>query len=116
MGSLTAYVYSIIVLIGMLTHIPGIGEMVYFETSAVIITLITLRKLLEARAKAAPAKRSKKLMGLAPRTATLLRAGQEIEVAIDDVLVSDTLVVRPGERMPVDGVVIEGRSSVDESC
>ena len=80
-----------------------------------ILTLITLGKLLEARAKGQTSEAIKKLMGLAPRTALLLRDGEEVEVAVDDVIVGDRLVVRPGERIPVDGVVIEGRSSVDES-
>jgi Cu+-exporting ATPase len=91
------------------------GGHVYFETAAVIVTLITLGKLLEARAKGRTSEAIKKLMGLAPKTATLLRDGQEVQAAIDDVLVGDVLVVRPGERIPVDGVVIEGRSAVDES-
>jgi P-type Cu+ transporter len=81
----------------------------------VIITLITLGKLLEARAKGRTSEAIKKLMGLAPHTATLLRGNDEIEVQVDDLVVGDVLVVRPGERMPVDGIVIDGRSSVDES-
>ena len=115
MGSSVAYVYSVIVLIGLIFGIAGMGEMVYFETSAVILTLITLGKLLEARAKGQTSEAIKKLMGLAPRTALLLRGDEEVEIAVDDVVVGDRLVVRPGERMPVDGVVIEGKSSVDES-
>jgi Cu+-exporting ATPase len=115
MGSLAAYLYSVVVLVGLMFGVQGIGDHVYFETAAVIITLITLGKLLEARAKGRTSEAIKKLMGLAPRTATLLRDGQEVEIAIDDVEVGDTLVVRPGERLPVDGVVLEGRSSVDES-
>jgi P-type Cu+ transporter len=109
MGSLTAYVYSVAVLLG------GLGGHVYFETAAVIVTLITLGKLLEARAKGRTSEAIKKLMRLTPKTATLLRDGQEVETPIDDVMVGDVLVVRPGERIPVDGVVVEGHSSVDES-
>ncbi len=115
MGSLAAYIYSIAVLIGILLGISGIGDHVYFETSAVILTLITLGKLLEARAKGRTSEAIKALMGLAPKTATLLRDGEEVQVAIDSVIAGDVLVVKPGERIPVDGVVIEGRSAVDES-
>ncbi|MCZ2094804.1 MAG: heavy metal translocating P-type ATPase, partial [Anaerolineae bacterium] len=115
MGSSVAYVYSVVVLLSMIFGVTGVGEHVYFETSAVILTLITLGKLLEARAKGRTSDAIKKLMGLAPRTATLLRGGEEVEVPVDDVVVGDRLVVRPGERVPVDGIVIEGRSSVDES-
>jgi Cu+-exporting ATPase len=115
MGSMAAYIYSIVVLFGIAFRISGIGDHVYFETAAVIITLITLGKLLEARAKGRTSEAIKKLMGLAPKTATLLRAGEEVEVAVDDLVVGDTILVRPGERIPVDGIVIEGRSSVDEA-
>src|SRR5690606_2580538 len=101
---------------GMIFELAGaIGHHVYFETSAVILTLITLGKLLEARAKGRTSEAIKKLMGLAPRTATLLRGTEEVEVPVDELVVGDIVVVRPGERVPVDGVVIEGRSSVDES-
>ncbi|MCC6802065.1 MAG: cadmium-translocating P-type ATPase [Anaerolineae bacterium] len=115
MGSSVAYIYSVIVLLGMIFGIAGIGEHVYFETAAVILTLITLGKLLEARAKGRTSEAIKKLMGLAPRTATLLRDDEEVEIPVDDMVVGDRMVVRPGERVPVDGIVIEGRSSVDES-
>jgi len=115
LGSWAAYLYSLLVLIGMVIGYGGFGEHVYFETAAVILTLITLGKLLEARAKGRTSDAIRKLLGLTPKTATLLRADEEIEVAIDDVIVGDRLIVRPGERMPVDGVVIDGRSSVDES-
>lgn len=116
MGSVTAYVYSIVVLLGIAFDFSDVvGHMDYFETSAVILTLITLGKLLEARAKGRTSEAVKKLMGLTPRTATLLRNGSEVEVNIDDVIAGDLVVVRPGERIPVDGQVIEGTSSVDES-
>lgn len=115
-GSLAAYVYSVVVLLGIVFGIAGlVGGHVYFETAAVILTLITLGKLLEARAKGRTSEAIKKLMGLAPKTATLLRDNQEVEVSVDDISAGDRLIVRPGERIPVDGVVIEGRSSVDES-
>ncbi|MEP7290357.1 MAG: heavy metal translocating P-type ATPase [Chloroflexota bacterium] len=115
LGSWAAYLYSIVVLFGIVFNVAEIGAHVYFETAAVILTLITLGKLLEARAKGRTSEAIKKLMGLAPKTATLLRNGDEVTVSIDDVVIGDVLIVRPGERFPVDGMVVEGRSSVDES-
>ncbi len=115
LGSWAAYLYSIVVLLGIMFNFADVGAHVYFETAAVILTLITLGKLLEARAKGRTSEAIKKLMGLAPKTATLLRNGDEVEVAIDDVIIGDILIVRPGERFPIDGIVVEGRSSVDES-
>ncbi|MBZ0292059.1 MAG: heavy metal translocating P-type ATPase [Anaerolineae bacterium] len=116
MGTLAAYVYGIIVLLGILFGFSDVvGKDDYFETAAVILTLITLGKLLEARAKGRTSEAIKKLMGLAPKNATLLRNGEEIEVPVDELVVGDLLVVRPGERIPTDGVVTEGRSAVDES-
>src|SRR5688572_14305631 len=88
---------------------------VYYETAAVIITLIRLRKFLEARAKGRTSEAIKKLMGLRAKTARIVRAGFETEVPIDEVRVGDIVLVKPGEKIPVDGVVIEGRSAVDES-
>jgi Cu+-exporting ATPase len=115
-GSSAAYLYSVAVLAGLTFGFAGaIGDHVYFETAAVILTLITLGKLLEARAKGRTSEAIRKLMGLAPKTATLLRDGQEIEVPVVDLEPGDWVLVRPGERIPVDGVVVEGRSSVDES-
>ncbi|HEY3345100.1 MAG TPA: heavy metal translocating P-type ATPase [Anaerolineaceae bacterium] len=109
MGSSAAYLYSIPVTLGI---IPG---HVYFETGAVIITLIRVGKYLEARAKGQTSEAIKKLMGLRPRTARVERGGQEIEVRIDEVRTGELLIVRPGESIPVDGVVVDGRSAVDES-
>ena len=109
MGSSVAYLYSIAVL---LTLISG---HVYFETAAVIITLIRLGKFLEARAKGRTSEAIKKLMGLRAKTARVVRSGIETEVPVDEVIVGDMVLVRPGEKIPVDGVVIEGRSAVDES-
>jgi Cu+-exporting ATPase len=108
-GSSAAYFYSIPVLLGL---IPG---HVYFETGAMIITLIKLGKFLEARAKGRTSEAIKKLMGLSAKTARIERDGETIEVPADEVLVGDIVIVRPGEKIPVDGVVVEGRSSVDES-
>jgi Cu+-exporting ATPase len=112
MGSSAAYFYSLGVLL-----FPAMGDHVYFETSALIITLIKLGKVLEARAKGRTSEAIKKLMGLRPKTARVIRPGSEaeIEVPVEAVALGDLVVVRPGERMPVDGVVVEGRSAVDES-
>ncbi|MCC7359181.1 MAG: copper-translocating P-type ATPase [Anaerolineales bacterium] len=114
MGSSVAYLYSLAVL--LLSWFGGLslGHM-YFETSAVIITLIVLGKFLEARAKGRTSDALKKLMGLQAPTARVRRDGQERDLAVDDVLVGDIVIVRPGEKFPVDGVVVSGRSSVDES-
>jgi Cu+-exporting ATPase len=110
MGSSVAYFYSLAVLL-----YPALGSHVYFETSAVIITLIKLGKMLEARAKGRTGNAIRKLMGLRPKTATILRDGREIEVSLKEVTVGDVVVVRPGEKIPVDGVILEGSSAVDES-
>jgi Cu+-exporting ATPase len=109
MGSSVAYFYSIFITLGL---IPG---HVYFETAAVIITLIRLGKFLEARAKGRTSEAIKKLMGLRAKTARIIRAGAELEVLVEDVRVGDMVLVRPGEKIAVDGVVVEGRSAVDES-
>ncbi len=109
MGSSVAYFYSLGVLLNLYAgHI-------YFETAAVIITLIVLGKYLEAKAKGRTSEALKKLMGLRAKTARIVRDNVEQEVSIDDVRVGDTVIVRPGEKIPVDGLVIEGRSNVDES-
>ncbi len=109
MGSSVAYFYSIVVTLGL------IGGHVYFETAAVIITLIRLGKFLEARAKGHTSEAIKKLMSLRAQTARVVRSEAEVELPVDEVRVGDILVVRPGEKIAVDGVVIDGRSAVDES-
>ncbi|MCF8040268.1 MAG: heavy metal translocating P-type ATPase [Desulfohalobiaceae bacterium] len=110
MGSSVAYFYSVAVLL-----FPGIGTHVYFETSAVIITLIKLGKLLEARTKGRTGGAIRKLIGLQPKTATIVEAGRERQIPVAEVSREDVLLVRPGERIPVDGLVLEGESAVDES-
>jgi len=110
MGSSVAYFYSLTVLV----YSP-LGEHVYFETSAVIITLIKFGKMLEARTKGRTGGAIRKLMGLRPKTATILEDGKEKEIPLSRIKVGDIVIVRPGERIPVDGVVLEGESSVDES-
>jgi P-type Cu+ transporter len=109
MGSSAAYFYSIPVMLGLL---PG---HVYFETAAVIITLIVLGKLLEARAKGRTSDALRKLASLQARTAHRITGGTEQEVSVENVRAGDILAVRPGEKIPVDGAVTEGRSNVDES-
>ncbi|WP_345323467.1 heavy metal translocating P-type ATPase [Candidatus Villigracilis proximus] len=109
MGSSAAFFYSLPITFGLL-----MGH-VYYETAAVIITLIKLGKFLEARAKGRTSEAIKKLMGLRAKTARIIRDGVETEVPADDVRVGDIVVVKPGEKIPVDGVVVEGRSSIDES-
>ncbi len=109
LGSSAAYFYSIPITLGW---IPG---HVYFETSAVIITLVKLGKFLEAKAKGGASDAIRKLMDLRPRKAYVVRDGIEVEVNADEVQVGDLVLVNPGEKIPVDGVVVDGRSSVDES-
>jgi Cu+-exporting ATPase len=115
MGSSAAYLYSLPVTIALTLGSAALGDHVYYETAAVIITLIKLGKLLEARAKGQTSAAIKKLMGLRARTARVVRDGQEMDIPIDSVLVGDLVIVRPGEKIPVDGVVADGRSAVDES-
>src|SRR5512145_2340570 len=109
MGSSAAFFYSLPITLGLL-----MGH-VYYETAAVIITLIKLGKFLEARAKGRTSEAIKKLMGLRAKTARIIRDAVEVEVPVDDVRVGDVVIVKPGEKIPVDGVVIEGRSAIDES-
>ena len=116
MGSSVAFFYSLVVTIALTT---GAGERfgahVYFETAAVIVTLIKLGKLLEARAKGQINAALKKLPQLAPKTACRLKDGEEQNIPIEQVGVGDVLLVRPGESIPVDGVVRSGESAIDES-
>lgn len=115
MGSSVAFLYSAVVMIALTFNLQGFGNHVYFETAAVIITLIKLGKFLEARAKGQTSAALKKLMRLSPQTACLLKDGEEQHIPIEQVAVGDLLIVRPGESMPVDGIVREGSSAVDES-
>lgn len=109
LGTSAAYFYSLIISI-LNPHAD-----VYFETSAILITLVLLGKYLESLAKGRTSEAIKKLMGLAPRTARVIRDGQEMDIPTEQVMVGDRVLVRPGERIPVDGKVIEGYSAVDES-
>ena len=109
MGSITAYVYSILIMVGVF---PGHG---YFESAAVIITLVRLGKYLETRAKGGASDAIRKLLYLRPDKATVLRNGQEVQIKAEDVAINDLILVRPGEKLPVDGTVLTGESYVDES-
>jgi Cu+-exporting ATPase len=115
MGSSVAFFYSVLVTIALTLGSTALGVHVYFETAALIITLIKLGKVLEARAKGQTSAAIKKLMGLRAKTARVVRNGEEIDIPIEQVRVGDIVFVRPGEKIPVDGVVIEGQSAVDES-
>ena len=115
MGSSVAFLYSVAVALAGFAGAGELGTHVYFETAAVIITLIKLGKLLEARAKGQTSAALKKLLGLSPKTACLLKNGEEQHLPIAQVTIGDMLLVRPGESIPVDGVVREGESAVDES-
>ena len=115
MGSSVAFLYSVAVALAGFAGGDGLGTHVYFETAAVIITLIKLGKLLEARAKGQTSAALKKLLGLSPKTACLLKNGEEEHIPIAQVTIGDLLRVRPGESMPVDGIVRAGESAVDES-
>jgi Cu+-exporting ATPase len=115
MGSSVAYFYSIAVLIALTLGSSALGMHVYFETSAMIITLIVVGKLLEARAKGQTSAAIKKLMGLQAKTARVVRSGNEIDIPIAEVVVDDIVIVRPGEKVPVDGVIVDGHSTLDES-
>jgi len=114
LGTGAAYLYSLVATF-LPTLLPQAMRNVYFDTTAVIITLILLGKLLEARAKGRTSEAIKKLMGLQAKTARVVRDGEEVDIPIEEVLVDDVIVVRPGEKVPVDGVVVSGSSTVDES-
>ncbi|MGD8538697.1 MAG: HAD-IC family P-type ATPase, partial [Candidatus Aminicenantes bacterium] len=115
-GTSAAYVYSVVAtLFPRFFESGGMRPQVYFDTSAMIVVLILFGRLLEARAKARTSDSIKKLIGLQPKTARVKRNGKDIDVPIKDVVVGDEIFVRPGERIPVDGVVLEGKSTVDES-
>ena len=115
MGTSAAILYSLFSLARIAGGAHGAVEELYFETAGIIITLILLGKTLEAVSKGKTSEAIKKLMGLQPRTATLVTESGEMELPIDEVLPGDVLLVRPGEKVPVDGFVLSGASAVDES-
>jgi len=114
-GTSAAYFYSVVAVISPGLFAAGGEVHLYFDTSAMIVTLILLGRFLEARAKGQTSAAIKKLIGLQPKTALIIRDGKEIEIPIEDVQLGDLIFVRPGERVPVDGIIREGYSSVDES-
>ena len=124
LGSGASFVYSVYALFAMtgaqvqgdMEAVMGYMDEFYFESAAMILTLITVGKMLEARSKGKTTDALKSLMKLAPKTAVLLRDGAEVEVSIDQVQKDDIFVVRPGENIPVDGVVLEGSSAVNEAA
>ncbi|MBS7531676.1 copper-translocating P-type ATPase [Hazenella sp. IB182353] len=115
LGTSAAYFYSFYLTITTINHGSDHGVPLYYETSAVLITLIILGKQFEARAKGRSSEAIKKLIGLQAKTARVIREGKEIDVPIAEVIVGDKLIVKPGEKIPVDGKVVEGISAVDES-
>jgi Cu+-exporting ATPase len=109
-GTSAAYFYSALIIL-----MPDFGNYVYFDTSAVLITFITLGEWLEAVTKGKASEAIKKLIGLQPKTANVIRNGKELQIPIEDVMIGDIITVKPGQKIPVDGIVVEGISSVDES-
>ena len=124
LGAGASYGYSVYALFAMtaaqtagdMDHVMELMHEFYFESAAMILTLITVGKMLEAHSKGKTTDALKSLMKLAPKTATLLRDGKEQEVSIDQVRRGDQFVVRPGENIPVDGIILEGNSAVDEAA
>ena len=115
-GTSAAYFYSLIAVVFPSLFTTGILEPhLYFDTSAMIIALILLGRFLEARARGQTSEALKRLIGLQPKTALVIREGEQKEISIEDVRVGDIILVRPGERVPVDGIVRQGYSSIDES-
>jgi Cu+-exporting ATPase len=115
-GTSAAYFYSVAMTLAPgFFQAHGIDPAVYYETAAVIITLILLGRLLEAIAKGRTSEAIKRLMGLRAKTARVVREGREVDIPVEDVRMGDMVVVRPGEKIPVDGIVREGASTVDES-
>jgi len=111
-----AYLYSAIAaFFPSLVSAEGLVVHLYFETSAAILVLVLLGRYFESRARGKTSDAVKKLIGLAPKTARVVRDGAEVDVPLESVVVGDRVVVRPGEKVPVDGTVAEGRSAVDES-
>lgn len=114
-GTSAAVIYGLFATFKIISGHHDYAHELYYESAAVIITLITLGKYLESVSKGKTSEAIKKLMGLAPKTAIVIRNGRESEITIEEVEVDDVIVVKPGEKMPVDGIVVEGITSVDES-
>lgn len=114
-GTFASFVFSLYALINIGMENSYFSHQLYFETVSVILTLVVFGKYLEEKAKGKSSQAIKKLIGLTPKTAWQIKDGKEIQVLIEDVLVDDILIVRPGEKIPVDGVIIKGDTYVDES-
>lgn len=114
-GTGAAFIYGVFATIKIVGGEDSYAMDLYFESAAVILTLITLGKYLEAVSKGKTSEAIKKLMGLQPKTAIIIKDGQEVEISIDEVETGDIILVKPGEKIPVDGVVVEGNTSVDEA-
>ena len=114
-GTSAAFLYSVFGMYKIATGDTSYAMHLYFEAAVTILTLITLGKYLEAISKGKTSEAIKKLMGLTPKTATIIREGNEIVIPIDEVVVGDIILVKPGEKLPVDGEVIEGSTAIDES-
>jgi Cu+-exporting ATPase len=114
-GTNAAYLYSVAVTLSPHTFMASGAHMTYYETAAVVITLVVLGRWLETRARGRTSDAIRRLVQLAPRTARVLRDGAEVDVPSADVRVADVVRIRPGERVPVDGVVLEGASTIDQS-
>ena len=115
MSTTTAYVFSIVVMVSLTFGFATLGTHVYFETSATIVALIMVGQQIESRAKSKTNRAIESLLSLQAKSARVLREGQEVDVPIDQVVIGDQVIVRPGERIPVDGIVRRGSSHVDES-
>lgn len=124
LGSAASVVYSVFAIYSM-AYAMGHGDLMtahhygmelYFESAAMILTLITVGKYMETRSKGKTSEAISKLMDLAPKTATVLRNGVEQEIPVEEVVTGDTIIVKPGQRIPVDGKIMEGFSAVDESA
>ena len=115
LGTSAAFLYSLFATIMITLGNHAYAGNLYYESAAVILTLITLGKYFEALSKGKTSEAIKKLMGLAPKTAAILKDGEEVVISVDEVQVGDIVIVKPGEKMPVDGVVVEGTTSVDEA-
>lgn len=115
LGTSAAFIYSLYATVMIYAGDLSFAHMLYYESAAVILTLITLGNYFEAVSKGKSSEAIKKLMGLAPKTARVMRDGKEKEISIDEVQIDDIIVVRPGEKLPVDGVIVSGRTAIDES-
>ena len=114
-GTSAAVAYGLFAIYKILNGENHYAMHLYFESAVVILTLITLGKYLEAVSKGKTSEAIKKLMGLAPKTATIIKNGKEVSIPIEEVIVGDIILVKPGEKLPVDGEIIEGSTSIDES-